>query len=122
MTTSLTDTEKLEAIYQLAKETHDSVKRMEATHTSNIDVLRQIELNTGLMARITQEQLERVTSVAVSANKNQVPVWVYIASLVIGGVIVISVILKDSNMDVKVPWLGIEISGKQKAGSDRAEG
>jgi hypothetical protein len=117
MTLPLSDIEKLEAIYQLAKETHAAVLRMETTHNGNADILQKIELNTGLMARFTQEQLERITSIA--AGKNQVPVIVFIAFLVIGGAYAIAVTLKDANMDVKIPWLGLEISSKEGGNGGR---
>ncbi|TXH14232.1 MAG: hypothetical protein E6R03_09760 [Hyphomicrobiaceae bacterium] len=117
MTTPLSDTDKLEAIYHLAKEAHDAVIRLEKTNGDKADTLQKIEVNTGLMARFTQEQLESVTRLA--AGKNQVPVAVFIAFLVIGGAYAIAVTLKDANMDVKIPWLGIEVHS-QKHSSDKA--
>jgi hypothetical protein len=116
--TALPDIDKLEAIYQLAKETHAAVLRMETTHNGNADILQKIELNTGLMARFTQEQLERITSIA--AGKNQVPVIVFIAFLVIGGAYAIAVTLKDANMDVEIPWLGLKIHSKEGGKSGRS--
>ena len=118
MTTTLSDADKLDAIYQLTRETHSTVQRMELTHNGNAETLKKIEANTAVVAQFF-EQLETVTKLA--AGKNQIPMGVFIAFLVMGGVYAIAVTLKDSNMDVKIPWLGIEISGKERAGSDKAE-
>jgi hypothetical protein len=109
--TALPDIEKLEAIYQLAKETHAAVLRLEETHSGKSEILHKIELNTGLMARATQEQLERITSLA--AGKNQIPMVVFIAFLVIGGAYAIASTLKDANMDVEIPWLGLKIHSEE---------
>ncbi len=113
MTNSLGDTDKLTAIYLLTKETHATVQRMELTHNGNAETLKKIEANTAVVAQFF-EQLETVTKLA--AGKNQVPMGVFIACLVIGGVYAIAVTLKDSNMGVKVPWLGIEITSKENGG------
>jgi hypothetical protein len=116
MTAPLGDLDKLDAIYQLTKETHATVQRMELTHNGNAETLKSIEKNTAVVAQFF-EQLENVTNLA--AGRNQVPMVVFIAFLVITGAYGIAANLKDANMDVKIPWLGIEISSKE-GHSDKA--
>jgi hypothetical protein len=108
---------KLTELHRLTVDIHAAVLRLEATHTGNAETLKSIEKNTAVVAQFF-EQLETVTKLA--AGKNQVPMGVFIAFLVIGGVYAIAVALKDSNMDVKIPWLGIEVSSKEGNG-DKAE-
>jgi hypothetical protein len=107
---------KLEEIHRLSRETHATVQRMELTHNGNAETLKKIEANTAVVAQFF-EQLETVTKLA--AGKNQVPMIVFIALLVVGGAYAIAVTLKDSNMGVKIPWLGIEITSKEGSKAER---
>ena len=114
----LDDTQKfkLTEMHRLIAETHAAIIRMETTHVGNHEVLKRIEGNTATVAQFF-EQLDTVTKLA--AGKNQVPMTVFIAFLVLGAAYAILGDLKNSNMDFKVPWLGIEISTKQHASADK---
>lgn len=106
---------KLSELYRLTVETHALVIRMETTHLGNHEVLKRIEGNTATVAQFF-EQLDTVTKLA--AGKNQVPMTVFIAFLVLGAAYAILTDLKNSNMDFEVPWLGIKLSTKQHASGE----
>ena len=108
---------KLSELHRLTVETHAAVIRLETTHVGNHEVLKRIESNTATVAQFF-EQLDTVTKLA--AGKNQVPMTVFIAFLVLGAAYAILTDLKNSNMDFKIPWLGVEISTKQST-SDKSD-
>jgi len=97
---------KLTEVHRLITETHAAVIRLETTHVASHDVLKRIETNTATVAQFF-EQLDTVTKLA--AGKNQIPASFVMAIAVLIAVYIISNNLKDSNMDVKIPWMGIEI-------------
>jgi hypothetical protein len=107
--------QQLSEVLRLTMETHAAIIRLETTHVGNHEVLKRIESNTATVAQFF-EQLDTVTKLA--AGKNQVPMTVFIAFLVLGAAYAILGDLKNSNMDFKVPWLGIEISTKQHASGE----
>lgn len=88
-------------------ETHAGVLRLEVGHTANHEVLKDIAQNTGTVAAFFK-QLESVT--ALAAGKNQVSVSVVIAMLILGAVGVFIVMLRESNLELRIPWAGIEIT------------
>jgi hypothetical protein len=108
----LDDTQKLKLseLHRLTVETHAAVVRMEATHTGNAETLKKIEANTATVAQFF-EQLDTVTKLA--AGKNQVPMTLFIACMVLVAVYMISDNLKDGGPSIRVPWLGIEIESSK---------
>lgn len=93
-------------------ETHADVLRLEVNYSASHEVLKSIEKNTGTVAQFF-EQLDTVTKLA--AGKNQVPVSLVISMLVLMAVGVFIVLLKESGMGLKIPYLGIEITHEENA-------
>jgi hypothetical protein len=88
-------------------ETHAGVLRLELSHSNSHEVLKNIETNTGTVAQFFK-QLESVT--ALAAGKNQVSITLVIVMLILGAVGVFIVILRESNLELRIPWAGIEIT------------
>ena len=110
---------RLTELHRLTVETHAAVVRMEATGSSNHEVLSRIEANTATVAQFFQK-FESLAQLA--AGKNQIPISLVVVLAVLLATYFISDNLRTSLVDVKIPWLGLSIEHHKAAPNSAGAG
>jgi hypothetical protein len=89
-------------------------------HGECFDTMREelsaISKNTGVVADFFQALREDNRELSrIAAGKNQVPLYLVVVGLVFISIYILVDQLRDSGLDLNIPWLGVSITHTEKA-------
>lgn len=98
-------------LFRRVTEIDARTQRHEECFETMRDELSTISRNTGVVAEFFAELRQDNRELSrMAAGKNQVPLYLFVLFVVFAGVFILADKVQYGRLDIKIPWLGVELT------------